>query len=467
MPLSVSLRGVKMLHFILYGISIILISLLINYFNIKENKKLKKLNEELKLQRTYFTELFENSQDAIVILDNKNRIVSVNKSFEELFQYRDYEVKGLFVDDIIASCEIKDAFEMSEVVMQGETVSAESKRKRKDGELVDVSVLAFPVILDINQIGIYAVYKDISDRKRSERALELQKTYFRKLFESSPEAICIIDTEDRFIDVNYAFEKLFGYSKDELINHYINDRIVQDGVIHEATKISEEVMGGNVIEYEAVRMKKDGSLIEVCILGYPIIFENKQLGVFGIYRDITERKKIERELTYMSIHDGLTGLYNRIYFENLLNEYDKEKHDNIGIIVCDVDGLKLVNDNLGHDFGDKLIVQASKIINAICERNNGIAARIGGDEFTIILNGCLKEELERVNKLLQEAINEFNLDNSELYLSISTGTAYRGKEFKSMAELFKKADNNMYAYKVCRKDYNTENIMGRIMKSVI
>lgn len=184
MPLSVSLRGAKMIHFILYGISIIFISLLINYFSIKENKNLKKLNDELKLQRTYFTELFENSEDAIIILDNKSRIVSVNKSFEKLFQYKDNEVKGLFVDDIIASCETKDAFEISEIVMQGGTVTAETKRKRKDGGLVDVSVLAFPVILDINQIGIYAVYKDISDRKKSEQALELQKTYFRKLLKA-------------------------------------------------------------------------------------------------------------------------------------------------------------------------------------------------------------------------------------------------------------------------------------------
>lgn len=441
--------------------------MLINYTKIKENKKLKELNKELKLQKIYFTELFKNSEDAIVILDTKNRIISVNKSFEELFQYKIDEIKGLPVDDVIAGSEIKDALEMSEVVMQGGTVSAETKRKRKDGRLVDVSVLAFPVILDINQIGIYAVYKDISDKKKSEQALELQKTYFRKLFENCPEAICIIDTEDKFIDVNYAFEKLFGYSKDELINRYINDRIVQNGAVHEATKISEEVMDGNVIEYEAVRMKKDGSLIEVCILGYPIIFESKQVGVFGIYKDITERKKIERELTYMGTHDGLTGLYNRIYFENLLNKYDKEKHIKLGIIVCDVDGLKLVNDNLGHDYGDKLLIQASRIINAICEENNGIAARIGGDEFIIILNDCLKEELEKINKLLQETINKFNLGNSDLYLSISTGTAYREKEFSTMTELFKKADNNMYSCKVCRKAYIAENIMSRIVKSII
>lgn len=456
-----------MQHLYFCIIIVTFMSILINYIYFKNNRKLKKVNKELKLQRTYFNELFENSQDAIAILDNKNRVVSINKAFENLFDYKDEEVKGVLVDSIIADFEIIDAFELSKIVMNGGTVTSETKRKRKDGELVDVSLLAFPVILDTNQIGIYAVYKDISDKKKSEQALELQKTYFRKLFENSPEAICIIDNEDRFIDVNYAFQKLFGYSKDELINQYINDCIVQTKSINEATKISEEVMDGNVIEYEAVRMKKDGSLVEVCILGYPIIFENKQLGVFGIYKDITERKKTDKELVYMGTHDGLTDLYNRMYFEKLLSKYDKEKQEQIGIIVCDIDGLKLVNDNLGHDFGDKLLIDASKIINSICEENNGSGARIGGDEFTIILSSCLKEELEKVNKLLQEAIDEYNSNNSELYLSISTGIAYRGKEFKTMTELFKEADNNMYAHKKCKKKYSNEKIMCKIIENVV
>lgn len=457
-----------MLHLNFCIIVIAFLSVLLNYIYFNSNRKLKKLNRDLKLQRTYFDELFENSQDAIVILDNKNRVISVNKAFEVLFQYKNEEIMGNIVDSIVADSETKDAFELSDIVMQGKTVNAaDTKRKRKDGTLIEVSVLAFPVILDTNQIGVYAVYKDIRDRKKSEQALELQKTYFRKLFENSPEAICIIDNEDRFIDVNYAFEQLFGYSKDELIGNYINDCIVSNELVSEATKISEEVMDGKVIEYESSRIRKGGSIVEVCILGYPIVFESKQVGVFGIYRDITERKKMDRELIYMSTHDGLTGLYNRIYFENLLNKYDEEKQEELGIIVCDVDGLKLVNDNLGHDFGDKLLVNAANIINIVCEGNNGIAARIGGDEFIIIINNCLKDELELANKLLQRNIGEFNSNSSNMYLSISTGIAYRGKELKTMTELFKQADNHMYYHKACRKEESVKKIMYKIMQNAI
>ncbi len=454
----------KMLYFTL--LIILVTSLMFNYINIKENYKLKKSNKGLKLQRTYFEELLENSTDGILILDNKDRIMSSNKAFERLFQYKSDEIINSFVNDIIAGPEIKDAFELSNIVMNGDNVSAEAKRKRKDGVLIDVNILAFPVMLNTNQIGVYAVYKNITDKKEAERALELQRTYFRQLFENSPEAICIIDTKDRFIDVNYAFEKLFGYTKYELINYSINQRIVQSDLVCEASKILENVMDGNVIEYETIRMRKDKTAVDVCILGYPIIFQSKQIGVFGIYKDIAQRKKIETELTYISTHDGLTGLYNRSYFEKSLNKYDKEKSEKIGMIVCDVDGLKLVNDNLGHDFGDKLLTYIANIIKDVCSINNCIASRIGGDEFVIILNDCCKDELEKLNEWLKKAINEFNLTDSDLYLSISTGTAYMGEKIKPIRELFIEADNNMYQYKTCKKQYSMEKIMYKVVSKI-
>lgn len=278
-----------------FGLAIIILIILIvfSHINIRKDKKLIKLNEELKLQRTYLEELFKNSQDGILILDNKDRIVNVNESFLRTFQYKRDEIKGLFVNDVIANVEIRDAFEFSNTIMNGGTVNSETKRIRKDGVLVDVNVVAFPLILDTNQVGLCAIYKDIAYQKKSEKELQLQRIYFSQLFENSPEAICIIDTEDRFIDVNPAFQELFGYTKEELKNHYLNDRIVQAEAIDEATQISENVMKGNVIEYEAVRMRKDRSLFDVRILGYSIFFENKQIGVFGIYKDITERKRLD------------------------------------------------------------------------------------------------------------------------------------------------------------------------------
>ncbi|APM38628.1 PAS domain S-box protein [Clostridium kluyveri] len=282
--------------YVVLFIAIISIFFIFNYINIKKNKELVELNKKFKLQRMYFEELFKNSRDGIVIIDNKDRIINVNESFEKIFQYKFEEIKGLFANDVIASFNIEDAFQFSNIIMHGGTVNAETKRKRKDGSLVDVNIIAFPFIFDTNQVGLCAMYKDIGYKKKSEQELQLQRLYFSQLLENSPEAICMLDNEDRIIDVNPAFEKLFGYTKEELKNYYINDRIVQKEAIGEAVGISKSVMNGNIVGYETFRMRKDKSLINVHILAHPILFEHKQIGVFGIYKDITEQKCSEKAL---------------------------------------------------------------------------------------------------------------------------------------------------------------------------
>ena len=179
------------------------------------------------------------------------------------------------------------------------------------GSIIDFSFVLIGLIIGFVALN-YIIRKknrELNNLKNSIKALELQKFYFSKLFENSPEAICILDNEDRFIDVNASFENMFGYSKEELLNSYINDRIVQVRFINEATQISKKVMKGNVIEYETLRVRKNGSVVDVHILGYPLIFEEKQIGVFGIYKDITKEKRIEEavkasEYTFRTLFEG-------------------------------------------------------------------------------------------------------------------------------------------------------------------
>jgi len=241
----------------IFLVLILIVFFISNYLKVKQNKKLLNFIGELKLKSVYSEKLFEKSQDGIIILDNDDRIIKVNESFQRIFQYENDEIKGLFINDVIASPETKDAFEFSNIIMQGGAVNSETKRERKDGIIIDVGVVAFPLVLDINQIGLCAIYKDIHCEKVSEKELELQRVYFSQLFENSPEAICIIDTKDRVIDVNSAFEKLFGYTKKELIKYHINDKVVQFELIEEATQVSENMLKGKVVEHETIRMRKD------------------------------------------------------------------------------------------------------------------------------------------------------------------------------------------------------------------
>jgi len=551
-----------------------------------------KKNKELKFETAYLKELFENSQDGILILDNNDRIVKANRSFQRILQYKSDEIKGLYVNDIIATPETKDAFEISDVIIHGGTANSETRRKRKDGKLIDVRVDAFPLMLDSNQIGLCAIYKDIAYKKESEKALELQRIYFTKLFENSPEAICIIDTEDRFIDVNTAFEKLFGYRKEELVNYYINDKIVQAESIEEATNISDDVIKGNVVEYETLRKRKDGSLVDVCILGYPIIFENSQIGVFGIYKDITERKRsdevvkaseytfrrlfegssdaifimednkivdcneaaikmlgydsksnvidkspwelspekqpdgkfskdkalkliaktqingkskfewwhqrrdntlipveimltsillngkkvvhalcrdvderkqLEQKLEYLSYHDQLTDLYNRRFFEEELMRLDVDRNYPLTIVMADVNGLKLVNDSLGHAIGDELLRKVAEVLKKGC-RAGEIIARLGGDEFVILLPKTDTYQAELIIQRIKTIALKEKLGSIDI--SISIGLASKNKREEQIQEIFKKAENHMYKKKIFEGPNMREKTINAIIRTL-
>ncbi|MBW1982123.1 MAG: PAS domain S-box protein [Deltaproteobacteria bacterium] len=123
----------------------------------------------------------------------------------------------------------------------------------------------------------------------------IEKAYYQQVFEKSPEATVILDNKDRILTANKAFEKMFQYRVNEIKGKYINDLVVGSNLGHEARELSTTVLGGKVVQKETVRRRRDGSEVAVHILGYPIILANKQIGVVGIYKDITERKQAERE----------------------------------------------------------------------------------------------------------------------------------------------------------------------------
>lgn len=278
--------------------------------------------------------------------------------------------------------------------------------------------------------------------------LHLQKAYFQQLFENSPEGIVMLDNNDRILMVNKAFEDIFGYKMEEIRHCQINDLVVPDHFREEGDDISDRIHKGATARLETVRKRKDGTLIHVAILGYPIYYKGRQVGIYGIYTDITQRKNTEERLRYISMHDSLTGLYNRSYFEEQVKLLQQSPCEMLGIIVCDIDGLKIVNDTLGHDKGDEMLLVTSEIIKS-CLSSLDFAARFGGDEFVIILPGKTAHEVENIIRMIREKIFEYNLGNNNLPINFSMGYAVSSNEEpKNINDLFIEADNNMYRDKI-------------------
>ncbi|MFP4050323.1 MAG: PAS domain S-box protein [Thermoplasmata archaeon] len=185
------------------------------------------------------------------------------------------------------------------------------------------------------------IIKQEVEHYNNERERKLHRAYFSKLFEKSPEAIVLVDNDDIILKANKAFERLFQYDKIEAEGKKINDLIVPEDQKDNAKYVSNFVLSGESTEVETIRKRKDGSLINVSVLGYPIKLEDQQIGAYGIYRDITERKKAEKALkeskkTYESIYQTMLTLANEDDLNKVIKIIADEAKELIDTTHCTV-----------------------------------------------------------------------------------------------------------------------------------
>lgn len=181
--------------------------------------------------------------------------------------------------------------------------------------------------------------------------------------------------------------------------------------------------------------------------------------------ELLQRKQIEEQLRYTISHDALTGLYNRAYFEDILHSLSYANGAVPAVIVYDVDGLKIINDTMGHHAGDQLLVSASKIIKT-ASPDNAIVARIGGDEFATVLLTADELYLEHVIKTILQAVNLHNEKHPHLPLSLSTGHAFKRSAADTVVSLLKEADDNMFRVKLHRSSSVRSTIVQGLLKAL-
>ena len=194
--------------------------------------------------------------------------------------------------------------------------------------------------------------------------------------------------------------------------------------------------------------------------------ENSQvIGSINIIRDLREWRKAQQRLEELSIRDTLTGLYNRNFFEEEMQRLSDCGHHPLGIIVCDLDGLKFINDTLGHQTGDRMLINAAEILRRNF-RSSEIMARIGGDEFAVLLAETDKEMIEQIMQRLRQAVQDYNNANPVLPVSLSFGHAISEGTTSDMHDLFREADNRMYREKIQQKESPRSSIVEFLTSSM-
>lgn len=308
-------------------------------------------------------------------------------------------------------------------------------------------------------------YKAFKIRSQNERNLLLANEKLRALIAASPLAILTLDTDNRILSWNAAAEKMFGWTEKEVLGCF--NPIVPDQKQLEYRSYLKTAISGDVSKViETDLQKKDGVQISVGLSLAPIRnIKGETTALVALISDMSEQKVREEQLKYLSLNDALTGIYNRAYFEHEMHRLENSRYTSIGMIVCDLDGLKLYNDSMGHAVGDKLLKAAAQVIKS-CFREGDVVARIGGDEFAVLLPEADLVAVESACERIRQALQDYNKKHSDHYLSVSVGYAVSAAEKISMLELFKEADNNMYREKLRRSETVRDTTMQILMRAL-
>ena len=308
-----------------------------------------------------------------------------------------------------------------------------------------------------------AKYKELYNENQN------RETLLKVLTNSVPDLIFVKNAHGVYVTCNSAFEKFAGKEEGEIIGLTDFDLFDKKMATLFRNMDKEMLKQGIPRRNDESVTYPDGSEVYLETLKTP--YSNSKgevLGLIGISRDITERKEREKENVFLAFHDILTGLYNRRFFEEERKRLDTKRQLPYSIIVGDINGLKLTNDAFGHEEGDKLIVTISEILKSYC-RTEDILARIGGDEFSILLPQTDEQKtkliVERIKEKCEDYSNEIKKD--VYYASISLGYATKLKIEESFEKVFRNAEELMYKNKLIEHKSVHNSIINSLKASML
>ncbi len=407
-------------------------------------------NEKDKLM---FDELFFASPYAVAILDKEHRVVNINHNFTNMFQYSLKEAQDRSIADLVSSPENIDNINRNiELVYSGELLKHEGLRKRKDGKLIEVEMLDYPIIYNNEIIGVYDIYIDISRKKSNERQLHL----FKKTLENNSEGVLIINSKRYIQWINNAFIEITGYSLEEVYNK-TTDILKSD--FHDSKfyeELWDELLSKGRWSGEIWIRDKKGSIHSEWITVQSIKNNYGKITHYvAIFKDLSEKKKIDRRFLELQQKDVLTQLYNRNYFleitDRCIMEYEEESNkistNRFSVIIMDIEGFKEINDSLGHLIGDKLLIEISKRISLLVA-DDCLLSRFGGDDFAILYNKDNIEDVESLIKdLLYKITQPYNIKNTTLHLKVNIGISRFPQDANKAETLVRYANIAMYKSK--------------------
>jgi len=390
--------------------------------------------------------IFENAPIGILHFDEKGTITACNNNFVQIIGSSRDALIGLNMlelPDKKLVAAVKEA-------LQGRTGYYEDNyRSVTSNKVTPVKVLFAPFNRKESNVttGGVGIVEDVTERKKFEEELRKSEERYREILASIEEGYFEVDLAGNVTFFNEAINRTLGYAPEEFMG--MNYKNLHRDSNHVFKRFNRVYLTGEADSGLTTEMHcRDGSTKFIELSVSPVRDErNRVTGFRGVARDITERIRYEEQLKHLSLHDQLTGLYNRAYFENELKRLSGSREYPVSVISADLDGLKLVNDTLGHEKGDELL-KACAVVLQESLRSYDILARVGGDEFVAILPRTDKQTAEEVVERIRRQVMEYNARENTVPLSLSMGISTAEKEGRALQETFKEADDLMYRDKL-------------------
>lgn len=331
---------------------------------------------------------------------------------------------------------------------------AEHRFQSASGRIAWLNTRAVPLRSREGRLnGYLGANADIADLKRAEETLRASEARFRNYFELPLVGIALTGPDKRWLEVNDRLCEMLGYSRAELRQLSWAGLTHPDDLDAEVAQF-ERVISRRVDGYSFDKrfIRKDGAILYASISCRCVRRSNGMVDYFvTVLQDISERRQAEEQIRYLSCHDMLTGLSNRVLFADRLEQAVRRAsrdHSLVGVMLVDLDRFKMINDALGHALGDRLLQEvAAQLLN--CVRQCDTVCRQGGDEFTVLLPELSSpEEAARVAQRILEAVARFyHIEGHELHASCSIGISLHPRDGNSAESLLKNADVALYRAK--------------------
>lgn len=467
-PLAIRFLASESRIGILLGLMTVLFFVFVVFNSLKIGKTLKD-NQLLRLEvedrgallaesMAELTAVFDSVNQFLVLLDTHGRIVRCNRT-AQMWLGQQKQLEGAFLCESERWPETDRARLAEEIELAGQAqcVRREQTIKSSSGREVTLDFSLSPVLSPSNEtLMIVAAASDITKRIKAERIRESSERKFRSLVEQSLVGVYIVEG-GLFTYVNPTFVEIFGYRSDE-IEHKLTVRDLvyepdRDLVEQNVNKRAAGELEG--VRYQFRGLRKDNKVIDVEVLGTPTEINGRRV-IVGTLLDVTGHKADQKRIEELANFDELTGLPNRRLLMDAARDAvatSRTRDEPLCVMYLDLDRFKNVNDTLGHDAGDQLLIDVSNRLRA-CLRGSDFLARLGGDEFAFVLPGASTAIAEKVAQRVVRTVGEpFHVAGQNVRVSGSVGIASLSDAEGDATSLFKQADIAMYRAKRERGGY--------------